>query len=114
MVDSPGEGLAIRCAADSLLVGFRVSPASVRTAVRGMYGERLKVAVSAPPEDDRANRELVSTVADWLGLPRDNVTIASGHASRDKTLAFKGIEEAELRSRLIALAQGQRVQGSPI
>jgi len=54
----------------------------VRTAVRGMYGERLKVAVSAPPEDDRANRELVSTVADWLGLPRDNVTIASGHASQ--------------------------------
>ena len=107
-------GLAIRCAADSLLVGFRVSPGSVRTAVRGMYGERLKVAVSAPPEDDRANRELVSTVADWLGLPRDNVTIASGHASRDKTLAFKGVDEAELRSRLIALARGQRVQGSPI
>jgi len=107
MVDSPKEDLAIRCAADGLLVGFRVSPGSVKTAFRGPYGERLKVTVSAPPEDDRANKELVGALAGWLGLPRDDVTIVTGRASRDKTLAFRGIEESELRSRLIALAEGQ-------
>ncbi len=112
MVDSPMEDLAIRCGADGLLVGFRVSPGSVKTAFRGLYGERLKVSVSAPPEDDRANSELVGTLASWLGLPRDDVTIVTGRAGRDKTLAFRGIEESELRSRLIALAERQSAQGS--
>ena len=57
-------------------------------------------------------RELVVTLAGWLGLPRDDVTIVTGRASRDKTLAFKGIEESELRSRLTALANDQGAQGS--
>ncbi|HEY5528431.1 MAG TPA: DUF167 domain-containing protein [Thermoleophilia bacterium] len=105
MVDSPQGDLTIRQGSSGLLVGVRVSPGSRRTVVRGIYGERLKIAVSAPPEDDRANRELVGAVAGWLGLSRENVTIVAGHVSKDKTLAFKGIEESELRSRLATLAQ---------
>ena len=106
MVDSPTENLAIRCAAGGLLVGFRVGPGAMRTAICGQYGDRLKVAVSAPPEDDRANRELLEKLSGWLGLARDDVTIVTGQTSRDKILAFRSIEEHELRSRLIALAKG--------
>ncbi|MHB1343059.1 MAG: DUF167 domain-containing protein [Thermoleophilia bacterium] len=82
------------------LVGFRVSPAARRTRVQGVYGDRIKVQVSAPPEDDRANAELISAVAKWLELPADCVNILSGHKRRDKVVAFSGIAERELRLRL--------------
>jgi hypothetical protein len=77
--------------------------------LRGVYGERLKVAVSAPPEDNRANNQLVEALAQWLGLRRDAVRIEAGHGSRDKVVAFTGIDEAELRSKLAGLLEVDRL-----
>lgn len=90
-------------------MGVRVSPSAPRTALRGMYGDRLKVAVNAPPEDNRANHELVEALAGWLGLRRDDVRIEAGHGSRDKMVAFAGITEAQLRTRLAGLLEADRL-----
>lgn len=98
----------IRRAENELLVGVRVSPSASRTAPRGVYGDRIKVSVCAPPEDNRANAQLVEALAGWLGLRRECVRIQSGHGSRDKVVAFAGLEEAELRSKLSGLARDDR------
>ena len=84
-------------------MGVRVSPSAPRTAVRGLYGERIKIAVSAPPEANRANQQLVDALAGWLDMRRDDIRVESGHGSRDKVVAFRGIEEVDLRSRLACL-----------
>lgn len=73
-----------------------------------MYGERVKISLSAPPEDNRANTELLRALASWLGVPKDCVRLQSGHGSRDKVVAFVGMEEAELREKLSGLMQGDR------
>ena len=96
--------VALRTSADGLLVGVRVSPSAKRTRVSGLYGDRLKVQVAAPPEDDRANHELVRMMAEWLGLPRECVSLRSGGASRDKIVAVRGLDERELGERLQTLA----------
>lgn len=103
MTDAPGETPAISLGAGVLLVGVRVSPSAPRTAVQGIYGDRIKISVNAPAEANRANRQLVAALAGWLGLRRDQVWVEAGHGSRDKVVAFSGIEEAELRSRLARL-----------
>lgn len=74
--------------------------------MKGLYGDRLKVALSAPPEDNRANKQLEEAVADWLGLNHDQVFVQAGHTCRDKVVAFAGIEEAELGARLQKLLRG--------
>lgn len=89
-------------------MGVRVNPSASCTAVRGVYGDRLKVSVSAPPEDNRANQELTEALAKWLALRRDGVRVETGHGSRDKVVAITGIEEADLRIRLVGLLQGDR------
>jgi uncharacterized protein YggU (UPF0235/DUF167 family) len=78
----------------------RVSPGARQTRVQGFYGDRLKVLVSAPPEDNRANEELRSFLAAALGLPRDYVSVHAGHKSKDKTLLLRGLEERDLQARL--------------
>ena len=93
----------MRQADGEILVGFRVSPSARKTRILGRYGERIKVQVSAPPEHGKANSELVTAVAEWLGLPPGCVGIRSGHKSQDKLLSFKGIEEARLRELLARL-----------
>jgi uncharacterized protein (TIGR00251 family) len=79
-----------------------VTPTAPKTALRGLHGERLKVAVAAPPEDNRANKELEEALAGWLGVRRDQVQVCKGHASRDKVVAFTELTEAQLRGLLSA------------
>ena len=86
-----------------MLVGVRVMPGAARTEIRGVYGDRLKVAVNAPPEGGKANTRLVQALAAWLDLRMDAVTVQSGHGGRDKVVAFSGIAESVLRDKLSGL-----------
>jgi uncharacterized protein len=107
---------AIHARGGALLVGVRVIPSAARTEVRGVYGERLKVAVNAPPEGGKANARLIKALADWLELRVDDVCVESGHARRDKVVAFSGMMEDELRYKLNTLLCGagpmRRADGS--
>jgi uncharacterized protein (TIGR00251 family) len=112
-VTSSGEGggvgptpLAVRPRGGTLLIGVRVIPSAARTEIRGFYGDRLKVAVSAPPEGGRANDRLVQSLAGWLEMPADDVRVESGHGGRDKVVGFSGIKEEELRDKLNRLLHG--------
>jgi uncharacterized protein (TIGR00251 family) len=89
-------------------MGVRVSPSAPQTELRGIHGERLKVAVNAPPEDNRANKELEAALATWLVMGREQVKVLKGHASRDKVVAFTGCSEARLREVIgLALEKGR-------
>ncbi len=67
---------------------LRVQPGARRSALVGIYGDRLKVAVKAPPVDGKANAELVRLIASLVGLPRKAVTLSSGQAARDKRVTI--------------------------
>jgi uncharacterized protein (TIGR00251 family) len=109
---APATAPAIRPCGGGLLVGVRVSPSSRRTALKGVYGDRLKVSVSAPPEDNRANQELMEALANWLEVTRDDVHIETGHKSRDKVVVFRGMGESELRRKLDGLLSVDRTRES--
>lgn len=106
--DPDGSLPSVRATGAGLLVGVRVSPNAKRTRLLGLYGDRLKVQVGAPPENQRANSQLRAAVADWLGLPLDYVVLHSGDKSKDKVLAFRSIGQDELRQRLARLLEAGR------
>jgi uncharacterized protein YggU (UPF0235/DUF167 family) len=89
-------------------MGVRAVPATARTAFRGLYAGKLKISLTAPPEDGRANRQLEEALAGWLGLQRSQVRVHSGYGSRDKVVAFTGIDEAQLRERVAGLVSAAR------
>ena len=71
---------------DALVLALHVQPGSKRTEVAGTFGDALKVRLAAPPVDGRANAELVRWIADAFGVPKRNVTLLLGTASRNKTV----------------------------
>ncbi len=90
-------------------LAVRVHPGARRAGVAGWMDDgTLKVAVTAPPADGRANRAVVELVADMVGVPRRQVTIARGAASRTKWLEIEGLEEAEVRRRVDAALQRRK------
>lgn len=70
----------------AIVLALHVQPGAKRTGVAGTHGGALKVRLAAPPVDGKANDELVRFLAEAFGVPRRNVTIVRGEASRDKTV----------------------------
>jgi RNA polymerase-binding protein DksA len=95
--------LKLKSSGAELLVGVRVAPSAHRTEIRGLYGDKIKIAVNAPPEDNRANNALMKALSSWLGIPKDSVRLVSGHGSRDKVVAIADVPERQLRERLAAM-----------
>jgi len=56
----------------------------------GAYGARLKVAVTAPPVDGKANAALVALLSEQLGVAKSHITIERGLNARNKTVSIKG------------------------
>jgi hypothetical protein len=97
---------AIRALADGgLVLEVAARPGQPRSAVLGVHGTALKVAVAAPPEKGKANDELVRFLAGALGLRRAQVTLLSGQGSRSKAVRLEGLERAALEARLRALLE---------
>jgi uncharacterized protein len=65
---------------------LHVQPGAKRTEVAGAHGDALKIRLSAPPVDGKANSALLDYIANLLGLPKSNVRLISGQTSRRKIL----------------------------
>jgi uncharacterized protein (TIGR00251 family) len=75
----------------------RVQPRASRDEIAGEYQDALKIRLTAPPVDDRANESLRKLLAARLKVPLAAVRIASGERSRNKRLEIHGVTAAMIR-----------------
>ena len=83
--------IAITPHAEGATLAVRAQPGARKNAVVGEHSGALKVAVTAPPEDGRANAALVELLRDWLGLKRSQIGLASGATNRNKVFLIRGV-----------------------
>ena len=82
----------------------RVIPGASQNRIAGWIGEVVKIRVQAPPEKGKANAAVISLLADFLNIPAKRLSICAGHASQNKIVEVQGVSDAELISKLSALA----------
>lgn len=78
----------------------RVQPRARKNAVAGELGDALKLSLTAPPVEGRANKACIEFLAEFLKVPRSSVTIAAGQSSRNKVIRVSGLTAAEVVNRL--------------
>jgi len=78
----------------------KVQPRARKNAITGELGDTLKLALTAPPVEGRANQACIEFFANLLKLPRSSVTIASGESNRRKVIRVTGLSADELQRRL--------------
>jgi uncharacterized protein (TIGR00251 family) len=84
----------------SVTFAVKVHPRAKKDAITGELGDALKLALTAPPIDGRANDACIEFFANLLNLARSSITIASGETSRRKVIRIAGLSADELRRRL--------------
>ncbi|MCC2617559.1 DUF167 family protein [Aestuariibacter halophilus] len=82
---------AVQHRGDDLLLRCYVQPKASRDAWVGLHGNELKVAITAPPVDGKANQHLCKFIAKQFGVSKSAVSVVKGHTSRHKTLSVTGI-----------------------
>jgi uncharacterized protein len=85
-------------------IAVRLVPRASRDEVVGFEGEgeseTLRVRVTAPPVEGRANAALTRLLAKRLRVARGDVRVVVGQTSRQKVVAIDGLTTAEVRRRL--------------
>lgn len=79
-----------------VVFAVRVAPRSSRNAIEGEYNGALKVRLTAPPIEDRANDALRRLLAERLNVPVSAVRIVSGEKSRTKRVEIAGVTRAQV------------------
>lgn len=106
-------GLPFAAVPGGLRVFVRLQPRARRERIEGVVAEAdgrvaLKVAVTAPPEDGKANAALIALLGKNWRLPKSAMEIVGGATDRRKTLLLRGDPaslQATLSSHLASLAQ---------
>jgi uncharacterized protein (TIGR00251 family) len=93
---------AIHETADGITFAVKVHPRAKMNTITGELGDTLKISLTTPPVEGRANQACIEFFAKLLKLPRSSVTIASGQTTRNKVIRVAGVTEQYVRDRLFA------------
>jgi len=92
--------LAISQSGQAVTFAVKVHPRAKKNAITGELGDALKISLTAPPLEGRANQACIEFLAKLLKLPRSSVTIASSHRSRNKIIRVEVSSAEEVRRRI--------------
>jgi len=82
----------------SVMFAVRVAPRASREAIEGEHNGALKVRLTAPPVDDKANEALCRLLAARLNVPVSAVRIVAGEKNRNKRVAVAGATKAQIEA----------------
>lgn len=92
--------IELRESPEGVILSVQVVPGASKERIVGLYGQRLKVAVQAPPEKGKANKALVSVLARALDLKKGQLSIIRGETQRQKDVLVSSITLKDLEAKL--------------
>ncbi len=78
----------------------KLHPRAKKNGITGEIGDALKLSLTAPPTDGRANQACIELFSKILKVPRSSITIASGAGGRNKVIRVTGVTAQYVRDRL--------------
>ena len=96
MSSRPVQTLNLRQGEDWIILHVRVQPRAASEGVTGIVEGALKVRLTAPPVEGKANEALRALLARVLGIPRRDVEIVSGGTSRSKRIRLRRVRAEDL------------------
>ncbi|HVY63342.1 MAG TPA: DUF167 domain-containing protein [Gammaproteobacteria bacterium] len=81
-------------------ISVKVLPRASRDEILGWRDGELRLKVTAPPQDGRANAAVIALLATALDVRKSAVTIAAGHGAPHKRVGIEGLTRAEVERRL--------------
>jgi uncharacterized protein len=91
---------ALQGTSGGVTFAVKVHARARQNAITGELGNALKISLTSPPVEGRANEACIEFFANLLKVSRSSVTIASGQTSRKKVIRVSGLSAEEVRKRI--------------
>ena len=75
----------------SIKITIKVEPRSSKSGIVGPYGDALKVKLTSPPVEGKANKELIEVLAKGFRITKKDIEIISGQSSKNKIVKLNGV-----------------------
>jgi uncharacterized protein len=92
--------VAIRNSPTGVTFAVKFHPRAKKNGITGKVGDALKLSLTAPPVDGKANAACIEFFAKLLKVPRSSVTIAAGETSRNKVICVSGVTAKQVQEGL--------------
>jgi uncharacterized protein (TIGR00251 family) len=90
----------VRDTAQGAQFALRVQPRASRNAIAGVIGDAVKLAITAPPVDGKANQAVIEFLSDLFRVAKSSIVIVSGETGRNKLIAVRGLSAEQVRKAL--------------
>ncbi|MFQ5413139.1 MAG: DUF167 domain-containing protein [Phycisphaerae bacterium] len=90
----------LRTVDNGVVLPVKIVPGASRTTCLGLWGDRVRIAVAAPPEQGKANKAVIAFLADRLGIRARDITIERGAGSAQKTIRIERVTADAVRTAL--------------
>lgn len=85
---------------EGVAIKVRVQPRAARNEISGLFGDALRLRITAPPVDGAANAACIEFFADLLKIPKSHIEIISGLTGRNKIIKLYGVKRDEISAKL--------------
>jgi uncharacterized protein (TIGR00251 family) len=90
---------------NSLSLNVYVQPRASRNRLTGIHGKAVKLCITAPPVDDKANTAVLAFLAKLFGLPKSALQIKTGRQTRNKQIIITNASLAQAQQALVNAMQ---------
>ncbi len=86
---------------EEIILKVYVQPKSSKNEVVGPYRDGIKVKVTAPPVEGKANEALIRFLAREFEISPSSIEMLRGHRAREKVLKISGNLNQELLKKML-------------
>ena len=77
-------------------IDVKVIPKSSKSTIYCDDSKKIKIYLTSPPVDGKANMECIKVLSKKLGTAKSNISIIKGSKSREKRICIKNMTEVEV------------------
>lgn len=85
---------------NSFFISVLIQPNSKKSEIQGIHDQKLKIRISSPPVDGKANEEVIRFFAKLLGIKKNQIEILKGHTDKNKLIKISEITEAHFLEKM--------------
>jgi uncharacterized protein (TIGR00251 family) len=85
---------------NDIVIKVKIIPGSSKNKIVGVYNDALKITITAPPVEGKANKKCITYLAKYFDVTKSKVEIISGKSSKNKFIKIYDINQKEFLEKI--------------
>jgi uncharacterized protein (TIGR00251 family) len=85
---------------NDIIIKVKIAPGSSKNKIDGIYNNALKISITAPPVEGKANKKCIAYLAKYFDIRKSKIEIVSGQTSKNKLIKIYDINQEEFLGKI--------------